>query len=186
MGRRRVNLRGMLAQPDLRRELMIPTLQATQRREGIDTTREQAERAYYVVTEAECAAFFDLNRFKSGKGEPDRRHEMFVSSLFDGLERVRWNVALRDFSVVKGSSLSFDKIALTSPLFAASVALQPALGRACTGLSTGGEGSDERFLRMRWEPGDACTGSEGPWRPVRQGWRVFEVLRGSLTCRELG
>ena len=53
---RRVDLRGILAKSDLRRELMLRTLQATQAREGIETTREQAERAYYVVTEAENAA----------------------------------------------------------------------------------------------------------------------------------
>ena len=36
---------------------MVSTIQATQAREGIETSREQADRAYYVVTEAERAAF---------------------------------------------------------------------------------------------------------------------------------
>ena len=53
--KRRVDLRGILAQPNLRRDLMVPTIQATQTREGIDTTKEQAQRAYYVVTEGERA-----------------------------------------------------------------------------------------------------------------------------------
>jgi DNA-binding MarR family transcriptional regulator len=65
--RRRVNLKEILGDRDLRRELMVPTIQALQAREGIDTSREQAERAYYVVTEADKAAFFDLDRFKGGK-----------------------------------------------------------------------------------------------------------------------
>jgi hypothetical protein len=43
---RRVNLKAIFADPVLRRELMVATIQATQAREGIDTTREQAERAY--------------------------------------------------------------------------------------------------------------------------------------------
>ncbi len=81
MSKRRVNVRAILADPDLRRKLMVPALQATQAREGIETTREQAERAYYVVTEGERAAFFDLDRFRGGKrGETDKRHEMFVRS----------------------------------------------------------------------------------------------------------
>ena len=54
---RRVDIRRILATSDLRRKLMVPTIQATQAREGIDTTAEQAERAYYVVTEGEKAAF---------------------------------------------------------------------------------------------------------------------------------
>ena len=47
--RRRVDIRSILADPDLRRELMVPTIQATQAREGIDTTLEQAECAYDKV-----------------------------------------------------------------------------------------------------------------------------------------
>ena len=78
---RRVDIRSILATPDLRRELMVPTLQATQAREGIDTTAEQAERAYFVVTEGEKIAFFDLERFRSSQDQPDRRCDMFVQSL---------------------------------------------------------------------------------------------------------
>ncbi len=51
--RRRFDLKKILADPDMRRKLMLPTIQATQAREGIETTREQADRAYYVVTEGE-------------------------------------------------------------------------------------------------------------------------------------
>ena len=79
---KRVNVKAILADPDLRRKLMVSTIQATQAREGIDTTEEQADRAYYVVSEGERAAFFDLERFRGGKkGEPDRRHEMFTRAL---------------------------------------------------------------------------------------------------------
>ena len=76
---RRVNVKAILADPDLRRKLMVSTIQATQAREGINTTEEQANRAYYVVTEAERATFFELDRFRGAKrGEQDTRHEMFV------------------------------------------------------------------------------------------------------------
>ena len=49
--RRRIPLRELLADPEERRELMVETLIATQAREGIDTTREQAEEAYDRVQE---------------------------------------------------------------------------------------------------------------------------------------
>jgi hypothetical protein len=44
---KRVNVKAILADPDLRRKLMVSTIQATQAREGIDTTEAQANRAYY-------------------------------------------------------------------------------------------------------------------------------------------
>lgn len=44
--RRRVHVRDILDDPVERRELMINTIIATQAREGIEVTREQAERAY--------------------------------------------------------------------------------------------------------------------------------------------
>jgi hypothetical protein len=42
----RVNIRKILSDPSQRRELIVRVIIATQAREGIDTTREQAERAY--------------------------------------------------------------------------------------------------------------------------------------------
>lgn len=44
--RRRVNIRAILLDPRLRRELMVGAIRAIQNREGIPTTVEQAERAY--------------------------------------------------------------------------------------------------------------------------------------------
>lgn len=46
---RHVDLKAILANPRLRRELMVFSIIATQAREGIDTTVEQAERAYDLV-----------------------------------------------------------------------------------------------------------------------------------------
>lgn len=43
---RRVDIRAILADPVLRRELIVNTIIATQAREGIETTRAQAEAAY--------------------------------------------------------------------------------------------------------------------------------------------
>jgi hypothetical protein len=43
---RRVDVKGILADPIKRRELMVKTIIATQAREGVVTTVEQAEAAY--------------------------------------------------------------------------------------------------------------------------------------------
>jgi hypothetical protein len=44
-----VGIKKILTDPILRRELMVPCIIAIQAREGIDTTREQAEQAYDKV-----------------------------------------------------------------------------------------------------------------------------------------
>lgn len=49
---RRVDLCGILACPDLRRELMGMTVRATQAVAGIEVTKEQAQQAYDAVTKA--------------------------------------------------------------------------------------------------------------------------------------
>jgi len=46
---RRVNLLTLLADPAMKRELMVRTIIATQAREGITTTQTQAEAAYDLV-----------------------------------------------------------------------------------------------------------------------------------------
>ncbi len=49
--RTQVDLKAILSDIKLRKELMVPTIQAVQAREGIDTTTEQAERTYDKVQE---------------------------------------------------------------------------------------------------------------------------------------
>ncbi len=51
---RRVPIKEILADPVLRRKLMVGAIQAIQHREGIDTTVEQAERAYDKVQKEAC------------------------------------------------------------------------------------------------------------------------------------
>ena len=46
---KRVDIKAILADDNLRKELMVGTIQALQAREGIETTREQAEWAYDKV-----------------------------------------------------------------------------------------------------------------------------------------
>lgn len=172
--KRRVDLRGILAKPDLRRDLMVPTIQATQAREGIETTREQAERAYYVVTEVERAAFFDVERFKGGKGRPDRRHEMFVRAISEpGGTRVRFDTARADFGFIPRSPLSYASVSTIARWFREFPTVQPGHGEAQFGLSTKNDG---RFVRYWWEvPSDRIAasqdelGSHRPWARMSKG-----------------
>ena len=115
---RRVDVKAILADPDLRRKLMVSTIQATQAREGIDTTKEQADRAYYVVTEAERATFFGLERYRgTRRAEQDTRHEMFVRALRAEADGVRHDVARRDFRAIDGHPLAFERVGIVAPLF---------------------------------------------------------------------
>ena len=146
--KRRVDIRYILSNSDLRRELMVPTLQATQAREGINTTTEQAERAYYVVTEGEKIAFFNLERFRASRRQPERRCDMFVRSLRGEDRSIRYDIARRDFGFVRGSLLVYRNIGWLAPLFRDHPPLSPTYGATRSGLNTT---EIERFTRQRWE-----------------------------------
>ncbi len=164
---RRVDLRGILANPDLRRELMVPTLQAIQAREDIETTRKQAERAYYVVTEGERATFFDLERFRGGKqSESDRREEMFVRAMHDTVEPVRFDVARRDFETIAGSPLAYRRVGLVSHIFRDWPPLDQMWGIIQRGAPTG---EDERLVRYYWEVDSVPPRNDRLWEPFSKG-----------------
>lgn len=160
-GNRRVHLQKILADPDLRRKLMVSTIQATQAREGIVTSQEQARRAYYVVTELEKTAFLDLQNFRGSKDTPDRRQEMFVRSLSGKVSRVRYDVPRRDFLALDGAPLNYRSIGLIAHVFREAPSLEPTWGIARQGKASG---DDPRWLRFWWE----CTGVSG-WVPFAKG-----------------
>jgi hypothetical protein len=165
--RRRLNVRAILADKDLRRALMVPTIQATQAREGIETTLEQAERAYYVVTEAERAVFFELEPFKGGKkDERDERHEVFVKSLRSEESGVRHDVARRDFSSVEGSPLAYRRLNLLAPLFHSWPSLKSVFGVVQRGAPTA---EDERLVRWHWEVQRNGSSANHTWVPFSKG-----------------
>lgn len=167
MASKRVNVKAILADADLRRKLMVSTIQATQAREGIETSPAQADRAYYVVTEAERAAFFELKRFKGGKkGEQDKRHEMFVKALRGEELEVRHDIARRDFAAIDGSPLAFERVGIVAPIFREAPALDPALATAAQGLATA---ADDRFVRCRWEVLAENVGQGKDWVPFAKG-----------------
>jgi len=164
--RRRFDLKKILADPDMRRKLMVPTIQATQAREGIETTREQADRAYYVVTEGERATFFDLGKYRSEKGEPDRREEMFVRSIRDLGAPTRFDVARRDFGTIEGSPLAYKQIGLVPHVFREAPLLDPSWAKAAQGLATA---DDPHFVRNYWEVPREKIGEGNDWVPFAKG-----------------
>lgn len=138
----RVSLRRILADPDSRRKLMVSTIQATQAREGIMTTGEQAQRAYYVASEGERTAFFWLSQFRPRESEQDLRHDRFVSALALGPRSdqsseapspqsssapLRFDVRRADFAVLAASPLVYRQVQILAPLFRE----HAKLGEAC-------------------------------------------------------
>ena len=163
----RVDLKAILADPDLRRKLMVRTIQATQAREGIDTTEEQAERAYYVVTEGERTAFFDLESYRQQKGQPERRHEVFVRHLRSDQGSHRFDVVRRDFRNIDRAPLAYRRIGLIAHVFRQNPPLDPTIARARRGASTG---NDSRYVRYWWETAHQGQGATGfTWEPFAKG-----------------
>src|SRR5260370_205808 len=157
-----VDVKRILSDPDLRRKLMVSTIQATQAREGIQTSEEQARRAYYVATEGGRAAFFDLERFRPQGGSADRRHREFVRSLLGGNE-VRVDVALRDFTSIDSGPLAYNRMRPIAHLFKEFPPLTD-LGETRQGIITG---DDPVFIRFWWE--DASHLMERPLIPFYMG-----------------
>lgn len=163
---RRFDMKKLLANPELRKNLIINGTIATQAREGIDITREQAENSYYVVTEGERAAFLGLVPFKTEAGENDGRHVEFVGNLAEYRPNIRADVALRDFSSIDGSPIAYDKLALLGTMFRDNPRLDPSKAIARQGKATG---DDARWVRCFWE------------LPLNADWVPF--AKGGEYCR---
>ncbi len=143
---------------------MVPTIQATQAREGIEISEELASQAYYIVTEGEKAAFFDLQGFRGSHGEADQRQEFFIRTLGGKIENVRFDVAHRDFFEVPGVPLAYKRIAIIAKIFREALTLDPHWGIASQGLATA---DDSRFVRFSWEIPRDDKGKD--WVPFAKG-----------------
>ncbi len=158
-----VNVKAILADAELRRKLMVSTIQATQAREGIDTSPEQADRAYFVVTELERASFFDLQAPPSLTGGIADRHDAFVAQLRGDRHDIRYNVAHRDFASLESSPLAYDRVGVVASLTKRS----PSLGSLATIVQGVITRPDEPFLRRHWEVSTRRT--ERPWKTLHKG-----------------
>ena len=157
---KRFNIQKILADPDLRRRMVVRSTIATQAREGIDVSEQEAEDSYYVVTEGERAAFFDLVPFRSEVGENDGRHIEFANSLSQASNKSRIDVAHSDFESIDNTPLAFSVLGLVGPIFRAHPQLQPSSGIARQGKATG---DDPRWLRYFWET------ASSDWVPYAKG-----------------
>lgn len=165
--RRRVEIKKILTDPDLERKLFIPTLQATQAREDIETTHEQAERAYYVVTQGEKASFFRLVAFMAAKDSREQREEMFVRAIRGEADAVRYDVPRRDFHAIDGAPLlAYDRLALVADFFRKGPPLDPTWAKAAQGLATA---NDAHFVRNWWEIPSNDVGESKGWVPFAKG-----------------
>ncbi len=163
MESRRVNVKAILADADLRRKLMVSTIQATQAREGIDTTPEQADRAYYIVTEVERAAFFDLQSPTTSSGVVEDRQTAFVQALRGQMDKIRYDVPHRDFAAIESSPLAYDRVAVVAALTSRS----PSLGSISTIVQGVITRPDEPFLRYHWEV--STRRDARPWKTLHKG-----------------
>lgn len=145
---KRFNIQKILADPDLRRRMVVRATIATQAREGIDVTEQEAENSYYVVTEGESAAFFGLVPFRSEAGENDGRHVEFVRCLSEATNATRTSITLKDFEAIDGMPLSYSNLSLVGTIFRNNSNLDPNFAIAAQGLATA---DDSRFVHFWWE-----------------------------------
>lgn len=177
MSNKRIDLKKILADSDLRRKLMVSTIQSTQAREGIQTTVAQASRAYDVVTEGEKTSFFWLSQFRPRDSGPDLRHDRFVSTLassqrpsqsLEVLSResrstpIRFDVRRADFSALEASPLVYRQVWFLAPLFREHAKLGEAWANVRGGMNST---ASEKFVRYFWE----VKGSQRRWVRYSKG-----------------
>jgi len=148
---KRYDIKKLLSKPDLRRRLIVESTRVTQAREDIEVSEAQAENSYYVVTEGERAAFLDLERFgHSDTG--DNRHHVFVEILKSESSRTRFDVTIRDFSLLDASTLAYAEMQILGTLFKVGVSIDPNYAHVRGGMNST---ESSRFVRCFWEPSTA-------------------------------
>ena len=170
---KRYDIKKLLANPDLRRHLIVESTIVTQAREGIEVTHEQAENSYYIVTEGERAAFFGLVQFRTEVGDNDGRHLEFVRCLREHQGATRVDLALQDFGVIDSSPIAYDKLGLCSQIFRDN----PSFDSQTTSIEQGVAIMNvARYVRFFWEVdksrialGKADRSSEKPWLRLSKG-----------------
>ncbi len=146
---KRYDIKKLLANPDLRRRLIVESTRVTQAREDIEVAKDKVEDSYYIVTEAERGSFFDLERFACSEGDADERHRMFTKVLNDEGAGIRFDVPLLDFNVLNASTLAYAEMRILGRLFKTSVSIDPNFASVRGGMNST---ESPRFVRRHWEP----------------------------------
>ena len=145
---KRYDIKKLLANPDLRRHLIVESTIVTQAREGFDVTHEQAENSYYLVTEAERGAFFGLAKFRTEAGDNDGRHAEFVRAITQPDSATRADLAHKDFLSIESSPIAYDKIRYVAWVFRESPNLQAIADSVEQGVAMM---NTDRYVRFFWE-----------------------------------
>src|ERR1035438_593666 len=104
---KRYDIKKLLANPDLRRRLIVESTRVTQAREDIQVAKDQVENSFYVVTEGERAAFFSLAGFRAEEAGVDGRHLEFVRTIPLAESGTRFDVVLTCFSALEHAPLAY-------------------------------------------------------------------------------
>ncbi len=152
--------------PRLREHFITKSLIAAQEQEGIEISDSEAREAYYIASEEERPAFFDLAKFQGNKGQKDLREDMFVRSINGESGSVRFDVARQDFASVEGAPLAYSQMSIAAKLFRDHLSLSPNFATTKQGLTTV---DDSRFLRFSWEVSKEEIGKERGWTRIAKG-----------------
>ena len=170
---KRYDMKKLLADPELRRKLIVQGTIATQAREGIDVTEAEAEDSYYVVTQAERVTFFGLVPFRTDSGENDGRHSEFIKAISSLNTESRIDITRTDFSIIEGSPLAYDKLAHAASIFR----LNPDVNSVTSSIEQGVAIMNvARYVRFHWEiDSSVIANSQGersnhkPWVRLSKG-----------------
>jgi hypothetical protein len=154
MGKRLSEKNPFLRDPEKKKRLMLSTIAASQRQEGIDISEARAEEVYRIVFEEPPVVFFRLDR-KEWIQPRDVREEQFLKALADDAQGVRFSVSRRDLLAVDGAPLSYWIPSEVLQLFRALPRLR-ALASVQRGMFTS---DDARFLRHHWEVRQTSIGT---------------------------
>lgn len=175
---KRFDIKKLLENPDLRRRLVVNSTIATQAREGIDVSKEEAENSYYVVTEGERAAFFGLTAFRTEAGENDGRHVELVNSLNNKVTPSRIDLSRADFICIDGAPLAFDKLGLVAHLFRDHPSFETHANSIEQGVALM---NVDRYVRRFWEVSSDKVCHSQANRSNKQPWA--RLSKGGDYCR---
>jgi hypothetical protein len=170
---RRYDMKKLLADPELRRKLVVQSTIATQAREGIDVSEAEVEDSYYVVTQGERISFFGLVPFRTDSSENDGRHREFVNAITSVTAESRIDITRADFGIIEGAPLAYDKLAYAAPIFR----LNPNTDSVTSSIEQGVAIMNvARYVRFHWEilssgisRSQSERSSEKPWVRLSKG-----------------
>lgn len=164
---KRYDTKKLLENPDLRRRLIVDATVATQAREGIEVSRDEAENSYYVVSEGERAAFFGLVPFRTETGENDGRHVELVNCINNPAVSTRIDLARDDFRAIDSSPIAYDKLGLVAHLFREN----PGFDSCASSIEQGVALMNvARYVRHFWEIDQNAIAIEAAERSPSKPW----------------